>query len=291
MRTSSSNTQQSKWWRTIKLVRARWTEEDGDQRAAAFGYYLLLSILPLTILLMTAGSLFVEREVATQAVIKLVNHYTPLTSEQERGAAAGIRDWLQARGRISLAALPLLLWGALKFLRTLIRTTNRLWRSHTYNWWQLPLRSLGLLGITASAVLIGILLPGVARLLRDWLITQLQFPQWAFALLFQFIPWLVLFYGLLMIYKLSPSRATTFSDVWLGALGATVLIWLGERLFLVYVANFAQFNVLYGALGGIVAFLLWLYLSSCVGVLGVCFCAAQAELKATANGHPEKRPE
>jgi Ca2+-transporting ATPase len=123
----------------------------------------------------------------------------------------------------------------------------------------------------------------LARLIQDWLTTQLQFPQWAVALLFHLIPWLVLFYGLIMIDRLAPSRPTTFSEVWLGALGATVLIWLGERLFLVYAANFANFNVLYGALGGIVAFLLWLYLSGCVGVFGVCFCAAQAEVRGRTN--------
>ena len=273
----------SKWWRTFKLARGRWAEVDGDQRAAAFGYYLLLSLLPLTLLVVAAGSLFLEREVATQAVVKLVNHYTPLTNEQERGAVATIRDWLSARGKISLAALPLLLWGALKFLRALIRTTNRVWHSQTYNWWRLPLKSLGLLGITASAVLIGILLPGVARLVRPWLTTNLGFPQWAFALMFHLIPCLVLFYGLIMIYRLAPSRPTRFSEVWLGALAATVLIWLGERLFLVYAANFAHFNVLYGALGGIVAFLLWLYLSSCVGVFGICFCAARADVRERVN--------
>lgn len=109
--------------------------------------------------------------------------------------------------------------------------------------------------------------------------------------MFQLIPWLVLLYGLIMIYRLAPSRATRFSEVWLGALGATVLIWLGERLFLVYAANFAHFTVLYGALGGIVAFLLWLYLSSCVGVFGVCFCAAQAEVRDKANNQSVKQPE
>jgi Ca2+-transporting ATPase len=241
----------------------------------------------LTILLVTAGSLFVEREVVMLAVVKLVNHYTPMSNEQERGAVATIRDWLNARGKISLAALPLLVWGALKFLRTLIRTTNRVWRSPTYNWWRLPLKSLGLLGFTASAVLIGILLPGLARLIQNWLTTQRQFPQWVFALQFHLIPWLVLFYGLIMLYRLAPSRPTRFSEVWLGALGATVLIGLGERLFLVYAANFAHFNVLYGALGGIVAFLLWLYLSGCVGVFGVCFCAAQAEVGEKVNDPQE----
>ena len=281
-----SNAKQSNWWRTIKCAWSRWVEEDGDQRAAAFAYYLLLSLLPLTILLVTLGTLFVDRDVTTQAIVKLVNHYTPLTSEQESTAVAGIREWLLARDKISLAALPLLLWSALKFLRTLIRTTNRVWQLQAYNWWRLPLKSLSLLGITTSALLIGILLPGLARLVREWLDGVLTLPQWAYALMFNILPWLVLFYGLIMIYKLAPSRLTKFSEVWLGALGATVLIWLGELLFLIYAANLANFNVLYGVLGGLVAFLLWVYLSGCVGVFGVCFCAALAETSDKAADPP-----
>lgn len=166
----------------------------------------------------------------------------------------------------------------------LIRTTNRLWHSPTYNWWRLPLKSLALLGITVSAVLIGILLPGMARMFREWLATRLGFPGWMFAMIFQFIPWLVLLYGLIMIYRLAPSRATRFSEVWLGALAATLLIWIGEWLFLLYGDHFTSFNALYGALGGIMAFLLWIYLSSCVCVFGVCFCAALAEVRAKSDG-------
>jgi len=278
---------QSNGWRTIRQAQARWAEVDGDQRAAAFAYYLLLSLLPLTILLVTAASLFVEREVATQALVKLGNHHTAMTAEQQRATVATIHGMLEARGTISLAAFPLLIWGSLKFLRTLIRTTNRVWHAPTYNWWRLPLKSLGLLGITVSAVFIGILLPWWAQLVQSWLTAYLDFPQWAFGLLFHLIPWLVQFYGLLMIYRLAPSRPTKFSEVWLGALGATVLIWLGERLFLFYAANFAQFNVLYGALGGFVAFLLWLYLSSSVGIFGICFCSAQAEVSEQAKSHPD----
>ena len=278
---------QSTWWRIIKEAYARWAEDDGDQRAAAFAYYLLLSILPFALLLVAVGSLFVERDEVAQAIVKLIDHYSPLTSEQERGAVENIREWLSTSGKISLTALPLLLWGAMKYLRTLIRTTNRIWHAQTYNWWRLPLKSLTLLGITASALLIGVLLPVLARLLRSWLTTYLEFPQWAFALLFQLIPWLVLFYGLIMIYRLAPSRPTTFSEVWLGALIVTVALWLGQ-LFLVYAANLANFDAFYGTLSGIVAFLLWLYLSSCVAVAGICFCAARAEVHGNANSNPEQ---
>lgn len=263
------------------LAKTLWLQEDGDQRAAAFVYYILLSLLPLILLLVAAGSLFVEHEVATQSVVSLVNHYTPMTSDQERKVATTIRELLQTGGGISMVAIPMLLWGSIKFLRTLIRTSNRIWQSPTCNWWRLPLKSLGLLVITASTVLIGSLLPAVVGMVERWLVVQLDFPQWAFTLLFHLIPCVVLFYGLIMVYKLAPNRSTRFSEVWLGALAAAVLIWLGEWGFLVYATNFAHANVLYGALGGILAFLVWMYLSSCVVVFGICLCAASAELRGT----------
>lgn len=277
---------QSKWWQTLKQARARWAEVDGDQRAAAFGYFLLLSLLPLVFILVSVGSLFVEREVATREVVQWIERYVPLTGEQERGAAVHIHGVLEQRGKLNLAAFPLLIWGSLKFLRTLVRTTNRIWHSPLYNWWRLPLKSLGLLGITLGAALLGMLLPGVARLARRWVTTYLEFPEWAFAVTFNLIPWLVLFGGVTVIYRLAPSRPTKFAEVWIGALAATLLIWIGERLFLLYAVNFAHYSMLYGALGGVMAFLLWVYLSSCIGVFGICFCAAQAQGAATLAASP-----
>lgn len=272
---------QSTAWRVLCRAYARWVGEYGNEGAAAFAYYLLLSFLPLVILLVTAGSLFIERDTATQTVVQWLKHYVPLTSEQEHSAVTTIGGMLAARGQISLVMIPLLFWSSLQFLSVLIRTTNRLWDSPTYSWWKLPLKSLALLGITVSAVLIGILLPGMARMFREWL----GFSGWMFALIFQLIPWLVLFYGLIMVYRLAPSRTTRFSEVWLGALAATLLIWIVEWLFLLYMVNFGSFNALYGAMGGVVALLMWIYLSSCVCVFGICFCVGLAEVRAKSEGN------
>jgi len=284
MRNLLHEVKQSTTWRVLGQSYARWVEADGKEGAAAFAYYLLLSFLPLVILLVTVGSLFVERDVATQAVVQWVKHYVPLSGEQEHSAVGNIASMLAARGKISLAAIPLLFWSSLQFLSVLIRSTNRIWHSPTYNWWRLPLKSLALLLITVSAVVIGILLPVMTRIYGDWLATRLGFPGWMFTMILQLIPWLVLYYGLIMIYRLAPSQTTQFSEVWFGALVATLLIWIGEGLFLLYGAHFMSFNALYGALGGIMAFLIWIYFTSCVCVFGICFCAALAQVRAKSAG-------
>jgi len=278
-------TSRSRGGRVVRLAVQRWGEVDGDQRAAAFAWYLLVSLLPLVIVLVTIVSLFVEREQAAREIVGWMNQFTPLTWEQERETLAAARGLLEGRSRINALALALLVWGSLAFLQTLIKTTNHVWRAPACNWWRLPLKSLALLGVTVSAVLLGVVVPAIARLVQRWFAAHLALPDWAFATLFRFIPWLVLFGGLIMMYRLAPSRRTTFSEVWIGALTATASIWIGQTLFLQYVLHIASFSVVYGTLGGLVVFLLWIYYSSSICVFGVCLAAAQAETAAKGAVH------
>jgi membrane protein len=269
----------SGWWTAITGAGHRWSEVDGDQRAAAIAYYLLISLLPVIIILVNAVSLFVEREAAASMVIKLINQYTPLTSGQERAAVDTVQSLLDARGAISVVAFVLLLGGLLQFQRTMLRTINRVWRTPLYRWWRGKLKGIALLGVTGSALMVGMLLPVLARLVGQWLLSFPAIPGWTFTLVFKLRPWVALFYGLTMIYRLAPNRDTRFSEVWPSALGATIVIWLGELLFLVYAVNVGRFNLVYGTLGVVMALFLWIYLSSSVGVFGVCVCAVQAETR------------
>jgi len=75
--------------------------------------------------------------------------------------------------------------------------------------------------------------------------------------------------GLAVIYRYGPSRATPrWRWVSVGALLAT-LIWIaGSIAFSLYVRNFADYNETYGALGGVIVLLTWLWLSAFVVLFG-----------------------
>ena len=91
------------------------------------------------------------------------------------------------------------------------------------------------------------------------------------------VPLLVLFLSLTSVYRLAPRRATRFAEVWVAAACATVLLQTTESLFVVYLKHFAALNAVYGMFGGIMALLLWIYLSGCGFIFGACLCAVQAE--------------
>ena len=69
-----------------------------------------------------------------------------------------------------------------------------------------------------------------------------------------------------------------------------VLLWiLASAAFALYVANFASYNKTYGALGGVIVFLTWLWISNIAILLGAEFNAELARGRQIEAGHPEEK--
>ena len=142
-----------------------------------------------------------------------------------------------------------------------------------------------LLGITAGAVLLGMAVPVLMRMANGWLFPVHDVRSWVYGLGSFLIPLLVVFFSLSLFYRLAPRRPTRFAEVWAAALCATVLLRAGESLFVIYLKEFATSNAVYGAFGGMLALLLWIYLSGCVFIFGACLCAGQAEGRSVTGGN------
>jgi len=183
---------------------------------------------------------------------------------------------IKARQQAGAVAFLILVWTARQCFTTLICATNSAWGTTVYNWWRLPLKSLMLLGITTGAVLLGMAVPVLMRMANGWLFPVHDFRSWVYGLGSFFISSLVVFFSLSLFYRLAPRRPTRFAEVWAAALCATVLLRAGESLFVIYLKDFATLNAVYGAFGGIMALLLWIYLSGCVFIFGACLCAVSS---------------
>jgi membrane protein len=75
--------------------------------------------------------------------------------------------------------------------------------------------------------------------------------------------------ALAVLYRYGPSRnQPQWTWVSWGAVVATVLWLVTSILFSVYVSNFGSYNETYGSLGAGVVFLMWLYLSAFIVLIG-----------------------
>ena len=268
-------------WAIFRLAARKFFRIDGPAWAGAFAFNAFFSLFPLMVLLVTIASAFIDRDRAATSVIAYVETFVPLSGDMQAYIFDTIAGVIKERGQAGAIALLILVWVTLKCFTTLISATNRAWDTAGYSWWRLPLKSLMLLGITAGVVLLSIGAPMMAQMARDWLFPMNDFRSWVYTLLSFFIPLLVLFLGLSLFYRLAPRRPTRFSEVWVAALCATALLLAAENLFVIYLKHFATLNAVYGTFGGIMALLLWIYLSGSIFIFGACLCAAQAEAQST----------
>lgn len=252
---------------------------DGAQWAGAFAFNAFFSLFPLMILLFSIASSFVDSDLAGKEIIAFVESYVPISGEMQHHIFNTIAGVIKSREKASTIAFLVLTWSALQCFITLIIVTDRAWGSKAFNWWKLPLKSLALLGSTGGAVLLGMAVPVLIRMTKGWLFPIHDFHAWVYDLGSFVISFGFVFFGLILFYKFTPSRPTRFAEVWAAALCATIFLRAAENLFIIYLKNFSTLNAIYGAFGGIIALLLWIYVSGCIFIYGACLCASQAEIR------------
>jgi membrane protein len=76
-----------------------------------------------------------------------------------------------------------------------------------------------------------------------------------------------------VLYFVGPHRPQRWGQVWPGAFVATALWLLVTLGFAWYVRNIADYNLLYGSIGAVIALLVWMYLLAVIALVGCEFNA------------------
>ncbi len=83
-----------------------------------------------------------------------------------------------------------------------------------------------------------------------------------------------------LLYYFGPNLPMKLRHVWPGAVVATFLWAVTTSVFTWYVRNIANYNVVYGSIGAVIALLVWMYLLAVMALLGCEFNAEQDRLRA-----------
>jgi Ca2+-transporting ATPase len=250
----------------------RFLQINGSQSAAAFAHFGFFSLFPLTQLFVTVAALFIDREQAGTVIIAYIKTYIPIGMDMQNYLFDTLTDVVKASGPASIVALAILVWSATQFFTTLITATNEAWGDVRANWWQLPLESLMFLAIMLSVLLMGVTAPLLVTMVEHFILPSLDFSSWFNPLISRVISPLLVFLSISLFYRIVPGRPIRFGEVWGAAFCTTVLLQLAGTIFAFYMRHFFDLNAVYGAFGGIMALMLWIYLSGCIFILGACLC-------------------
>jgi membrane protein len=272
--------------RTISEFRA----DNLTDLAAALTYYAVLAIFPALIALVSILGLVGHS--ATQPLINNLDKLAPGPARQIfTGAVQGLQHSRGAAGLLFIVGIAGALWSASGYIAAFMRASNTIYDIEEGRpfWVTIPVRLtvtlviVLLLAISALAVVItGGLATQVGKLLGigSTPVTVWDIAKW---------PVLILFVSFIfsILYWASPNvKHPGFR--WLSPGGVfAVVVWLiASGAFALYVANFASYNKTYGALAGVIIFLVWLWLSNTALLLGAEFNAELERGRQIEAGHP-----
>jgi membrane protein len=272
-------------WKDI-LVRA-WGEVSANNIFLVAGgvtYAILLALFPALAALVSIYGLLLDPAQVEQQVAAL-SHILPPESTQMIGQE--LHSLVTAsHGSLSISAgiaLLFALWSASRGMSGLMTAFDIAYgQQETRGFLKFNLMAIGLtlgmlMGGTVIIALVGVLPAAIQFLglgaLTKWLLLVLEWP-----LLIA-----VVLVGLAVLYRYAPNRLMPrWRWVSPGAIAATLLWVLGSVGFTVYVTHFNSYDKTYGALGGVVIMLTWLYLSSFVALFGAVI-NAQSERQTQAD--------
>jgi len=253
------------WIVLVQSVKDLFTDS-GPQWAAAIAYYSLLSIFPLLLAAVAIAAYFVDPQWAIDRITEAARTLVP----QGAGNIGSIvRDVIAARGSISALSLATLLWSGSRVFGVVILALNIAYDTdETYGFWKrtlievLMMATVGVLFIAALALrpvltllssVLGILPIGSGILLQAIQILA---------------PALLLMATFFLIYRFVPRSQQSWQPSLSGAVTATAQFLVARPLFLYYVRQFGNYNLIYGSVAIVVILVLWAWIVALILLFG-----------------------
>lgn len=254
--------------RTFIITRA-------GQASASLAYYVIFSLFPLLLVLISAGSFFLDREQVYLKVTQLVQQNIPTTSYD--WIVQNLHHILEQRGTIGIIGLVTLLWAASGGFISLAYNINLAWlEAPQRNFFQGRLIGLQMIAGISGLFFLSLIIDSILSLLRIinlpfFASLNLDIWRW-FSGVFS---WIAIFLLFFVLYDWVPTVNVTGRAAFMGAFAASIAWKIATALFAWYVrSGFNRYEMVYGSVGALVAFLFLIYILAWVTLFGAHLTSA-----------------
>jgi membrane protein len=264
----------SGWFATLKRTATEFRDDNLTDWAAALTYYGLLSLFPALLAMVSLVGIFGDPKSTTDKITEIVTSLGPSSSAHTfAGPIESITSNRSAAGFTLILGLGTALWSASGYIGAFMRASNVIYETPEGRpFWKLrPLQLLVTLVmiVLIALVALGLVLTGpiVEAVAEPIGVSGAAITAWNIA------KWPVLaaaFVTMLsLLYYASPNvRLRGFKWVTPGSLVALVVWVLASAAFALYVANFGSYDKTYGTLGGLIALLVWFWITNLAILFG-----------------------
>ena len=279
------------WGDTLKRTLSEFKEDKLNHWGAALTYYAVLSLFPALLVMVSLVGLIADPARVTKVLTDTVSELGPASAADTfKGPIEDLTANRGTAGVMLIVGIGSALWAASGYVSAFADASNSIYEVEEGRpiWKLKPLQlvvtlvCITLVAITALALVVSGPLAeaiGGALGLSDVAVTAWQFGKWPVMLLLILVILHVLYYA-------APNADISRPWVSRGTL-LTLVVWiLASVAFAFYVANFGSYNKTYGTLGGVVVFLLWLWITNISVLLGVEFNAETERTRELHAGVP-----
>jgi membrane protein len=261
------------WRYVLRMTYREFVLDNASDLAAALTYFAVLALFPAVLALVSVLGLFGDAEVVVDRVMALVDDMASgLDLEQVRGVVETLASQEKA-GVALVTGLVVALFSASGYVAAFSRAMNRIYEiDEGRPLWKL--RPAQMLVTLVTVVLVAITLAalvlsgpvaeaiGGAVGLSDVAISVWAVAKWPVVVVLVALTIAILYYW-------TPNvRQPRFRWISVGSLVAVVVWALGTAGFALYVTTVGSYSATYGALAGVVVFLLWLWITNLALLLG-----------------------
>jgi membrane protein len=236
------------------------------QHAAALTFTTLFAVVPLLTVIFTLLAAFPSTQSLTQEVEAFIfQNLVPTSSE---AVASYLQDFSAQAGQLTLVGIVVLVVTAIMMLVTIERAFNDLWEVKA------PKQNMFSILRYWAVISLGPFLLGAGFFVSSYLASISLFRD-ASDMVDSVIPGLAIvpmFFtalGFSLLYIAVPNCKVSIRAGVLAGLAAAVLFEVAKRGFTLFIANFATYELVYGAFAAFPVFLLWLFLSWLIVLFGV----------------------
>ncbi len=275
---------------TLKRTVTEFKEDNLTDWAAALTYYAVLSIFPALIAMVAIVGLVGDPKTITKALTDVVSSIGPKSAvETFKGPIESITNSKGTAGILLIVGIASALSTASGYVGAFMRASNDIYEVEEGRPF-VKLRPLQMLVTLVLIILLVVVLAAVvlsgpiarqvgsAIGVGDTAVTVWSIAKWPVLAVLVLLMFSVLYYA-------SPNaKLGGFKRVIPGA-AAGIAVWLvASAAFAFYLANFGSYDKTYGTLGGVIAFLVWMWISSLAILFGAELNAELERSRQLADG-------
>jgi len=227
------------------------------RHAASLAFSSLLALAPMMTIALVALSSVDNMGVLVEDFI-----YQFLVPAASNDVKLYIDEFATRAGKLTIVGGGAFLLTALLLLSNIESSFNDIWRVKEG-------RSLSAkLTVYWSLVTLGPLLMGASLTMSAYVMSLSLFTGQVASIGAVLVPILLMALAFLLLYLVMPNVRVSLMHALVGAIVASTLFEATKRGFQVYLENFADYEVVYGAMAALPIFLIWIYLSWVVALIG-----------------------